>query len=138
MPRPLQPKPSTPKIEAALRRVLGNISEAAKILRVPRTSLTRWVASDPELTAVRDECREVLVDKAETALLAILEDPKHPKHATMVIYVLRSQGRARGWGQKVEVEHVAPARTDVPSDLIDKTPEELREKLRAIEGGRGS
>jgi hypothetical protein len=77
----------------------GNISEAAKILKITSLRLRNFVAKSPYLTSELQEAYDQIVDVAETVVYDALTDDDNPgRKDTMARFVLGSQGKRRGWG----------------------------------------
>lgn len=83
----------------ALWQTRGNITEAAKTLKVPSGRLRRFVNNSQYLLAEIEEAKEVLVDISESNVYDALTDQQDPgRKDSMTRFVLASQGRKRGWG----------------------------------------
>lgn len=105
VPLPTQPwdeRPSELPIDiqearTAIWRTSGNITEAARILKVSGSRLRTFVKASAYLTREVEESRERLVDMAESVVEEALRDPERAD--PMARFVLSSQGKTRGWGQ---------------------------------------
>jgi hypothetical protein len=97
--RPVELALDIEECRTAIWMVRGNITEAAKILKVTPLRLRKFVTKSPYLSAEMQEAKDQLVDIAENVVYDALtdEDDKGRKD-TMARYVLTSQGKARGWG----------------------------------------
>ena len=82
--------------------VRGNITEAAKLLKITALRLRQFVNKSPYLLSEMQEAKDQLVDIAENVVYEALtdEDDKGRKD-TMARFVLGSQGKQRGWGHAV-------------------------------------
>jgi hypothetical protein len=77
----------------------GNITDAAKILKVTSIRLRNFVKKSPYLTAEMQESADRLVDIAEKNVLDALSDELDPsRRDTMSRFVLTNIGKHRGWG----------------------------------------
>jgi hypothetical protein len=77
----------------------GNITEAAKILKITPLRLRTFVGKSPYLSAEMQESLDQVVDIAERVVVDALEDTENPaRQDTMARFVLGSQGKRRGWG----------------------------------------
>jgi hypothetical protein len=77
----------------------GNITEAAKLLKVTSIRLRAFVKKSPYLTAELQEAADRLVDIAESNVLDALTDEQDPsRRDTMSRFVLTNIGKAKGWG----------------------------------------
>ena len=87
-------KPSREVIEEAIMKAYGNILQSAKILRVERQTLYKWIEEEG-LHKALEEGREARIDIAETQLDTRMEKGD----TTAIIFFLKTQGRSRGYGQ---------------------------------------
>lgn len=79
----------------------GNVSDAAKRLKVSPSRLRSMVRNSPRLAKEAEEAREQLVDIAEDAVYSALTDPDDPgRRDTMARFVLTNLGNSRGYGSK--------------------------------------
>lgn len=77
----------------------GNITEAAKLLKISSLRLRNFVRNSPFLSAEVEEALEQLVDIAEDVAYQALTDENDPgRRDSMARAVLASQGKKRGWG----------------------------------------
>jgi len=77
----------------------GNITEAAKLLKITSIRLRAFVKKSPYLTAEMQEAADRLVDIAESNVLDALTDELDPsRRDTMSRFVLTNIGKHRGWG----------------------------------------
>ena len=80
----------------------GNITEAAKILKITSLRLRNFVGKSPYLSSELQEAMEQVVDVAEAVVYDALTDDENPSRKdTMARFVLGSQGKRRGWGSAV-------------------------------------
>ncbi len=83
----------------AIWRTGGNITEAAKLLKVTSLRLRNFVQKSPYLSAEMQEAKDQIVDTAESVVVdALTDEEDKSRRDTMARFVLGSQGRARGWG----------------------------------------
>jgi hypothetical protein len=92
---------SDAEIEAALLAHRGLISPAARVLGVDRKTIADRCKASAALQAARDSARDSLLDEAEDVLArkALVDED-----TTSLIYLLRTVGRSRGYGDRQEVE----------------------------------
>lgn len=88
------------QIEEALRKCRGNMSAAARLLKMTRRGVAKRVHDEPELQEALAEARNILVDDAEQHLYTILDNPRHPRHLDVINRVLDAHGADRGWGNQ--------------------------------------
>lgn len=87
------------QITNALEKKAGNITEAAKALKITRQSLHRRISEDETLKQVVIDAREALVDLAES------ESRKQIKegNTAIIIFTLKTLGKSRGYVERQEV-----------------------------------
>ena len=95
-------RPSDGEIAIALRATKGRYGIAALRLQCSERSLRRWTAENPELEAIVNEERELLIDEAELVIDQILADPRHPRNFDAARFVCERLGRNRGFGMRIE------------------------------------
>jgi len=92
---PLNPE----ECRTALWMSQGNVTEAAKLLKITSIRLRSFVKKSPYLTAEMQEAADRLVDIAESNVYDALTDEQDPsRRDTMSRFVLTNIGRAKGWG----------------------------------------
>ena len=94
--------------EAVLRASYGNVTVAAGKLGVERNTVYAYVQRHPELQIVIDDARRGLVDLAEVAIGQMITE----KQPAAVIFTLKTQGRSRGWIERIETHEVTSAEID--------------------------
>lgn len=77
----------------------GNISEACKAAGIGRSAYYNWATNDPAFVAAVQEVDEALLDWAESMLKKGIQDGDH----TLLIFFLKTKGKARGYIEKVDV-----------------------------------
>jgi hypothetical protein len=83
----------------ALWMASGNVTEAAKILKITSIRLRNFVKKSPYLSAEMQEAADRLVDIAESNVKDALTDELDPsRRDTMSRFVLTNIGKGRGWG----------------------------------------
>lgn len=97
--RPLSVPLNVDECRTAIWRANGNITVAAKLLKVPSLRMRRFVNNSPFLKAEVDEAAEQLVDKAEQVIAEALDDKEDTgRRDAAARLVLQSRGKGRGWG----------------------------------------
>lgn len=77
----------------------GNISEAAKRLKITPSRLRTYVKNSPRLSAEVEEARQQLVDIAEDVAYDALTDEADPgRRDQMARFVMSNLGKDRGYG----------------------------------------
>jgi hypothetical protein len=81
----------------------GNVAATARALKVERATIYGYVERYPDmidLPQIRKDAHETLVDLAEDTARQLIEE----KNVPMTIFTLKTQGRHRGWQEKVTLE----------------------------------
>ena len=83
-----------------LTRVSGNVSKAAKVLKVPTPDLRLLVYAQPELLDAALEAEELVIDAAQAQVFAALRGGPMRRRVRAAGLFLRAtaQGRRRGFG----------------------------------------
>lgn len=89
---------SNAKIAEVIRKNYGNITVSANNLGMNRSTMYLRINKSPELKKVVLEGRESLVDIAESALLKNIVKGD----TASIIFALKTQGKDRGYVEKVE------------------------------------
>lgn len=87
------------QITHALRQKAGNITEAAKALKVTRQALHKRIGEDEALQAVVVDAREAMVDVAESEALKQIKRG----NTAMIIFTLKTLGKNRGYVERQEI-----------------------------------
>ena len=97
--RPLELPLDVEECRTAIWMAAGNITEAAKLLKITSIRLRNFVKKSPYLSAEVQEAADRLVDIAESNVKEALTDELDPsRRDTMSRYVLSNIGKHRGWG----------------------------------------
>lgn len=97
--RPAELPLDTEECRTAIWMASGNISEAAKLLKITSIRLRNFVKKSPYLSAEMQEAADRMVDIAEQNVLNALTDESDPsRRDTMSRFVLSNIGKHRGWG----------------------------------------
>jgi hypothetical protein len=97
--RPVELPLDVEEVRTSIWMAAGNISEAAKLLKVTSIRLRAFVKKSPYLTAEMQEAQDRLVDIAESNVYNALTDAEDPsRRDTMSRFVLTNIGKHRGWG----------------------------------------
>lgn len=113
-------KCTIPQIEEALLKHHGNISAAARALKVERSGLSHRITRHKRLTEAKETARETMVDMAESALWQLVRD----KNLTAAIFALKCQGRDRGWidtPREKEIDTDTPKGGKIEYVMVDGT-----------------
>jgi hypothetical protein len=97
--RPSELPLETEECRTAIWMAAGNITEAAKLIKVSSNRLRVFVKKSAYLTAEVQEAADRLVDIAEANVRDALLDREDPsRRDTMSRFVLSNIGKSRGWG----------------------------------------
>jgi len=97
--RPLELPLDIEECRTAIWMAAGNITEAAKLLKITSIRLRNFVKKSPYLSAEMQEAADRMVDIAESNVLDALTDELDPsRRDTMSRFVLGNIGKHRGWG----------------------------------------
>jgi hypothetical protein len=97
--RPVELPLDIEECRTAIWMASGNITEAAKLLKITSLRLRTFIKKSPYLTAEMQEAADRLVDIAESNVYDALTDELDPsRRDTMSRFVLTNIGKHRGWG----------------------------------------
>lgn len=114
----------------ALRAANGLVSVAAKQLGMARQSLYERINREPELAAILKDARETVLDIAEGRLLQKVNQGD----LGAICFLLKCQGKARGWIEKPESEIHLHQNMQVQARIeAEKAGELAPAKARALE-----
>ena len=90
------------KARRELVRARGDVTAAARRLKVPSADLRQLTRAAPELIDAVIEMEEQRIDAAEAELMADLKGPDQAARLEAATHLLRVSpaARRRGWGQK--------------------------------------
>jgi len=97
--RPIELPLDVEECRTAIWMAAGNVTEAAKLLKITSIRLRSFIKKSPYLSAEMQEAADRLVDIAESNVLNALTDELDPsRRDTMSRFVLTNIGKHRGWG----------------------------------------
>ncbi len=85
----------------ALAKTKGIIATACKSVNVSRRTFYNWKEEDPEFAEAVEEIMENQIDTVESKLIDNIESGD----TTAIIFYLKTKGRKRGYGDKLEVDN---------------------------------
>jgi len=114
----------------ALKNTGGNQSRIAEKLEVSRQAVSLFLQRNPDMKLLHEEENDLLYDMAEDNVAIDVMVHKDTDESKWLL-LNSKKGRARGYGQKTEIEHVG----DVPItiNLITKSNEEIKKAKGVIE-----
>lgn len=86
-------------VTAALMESRGNILRAAELMGKTRQGLHDFIRKNPQLEAVRDQCREIRIDVAESSLDKAAESGE----GWAVGFLLSTIGKKRGYTRQLDI-----------------------------------
>ena len=96
-----KPKLSIRAVEAALKECAGIYTAAAQMLKVDRTTVSRYVKRHERLQKVCDEAVDVTLDLCE---VKIINKIKEDGDMSAIAFYMNNKGGHRGYGPRVRVE----------------------------------
>lgn len=99
----------------ALRATFGNVSAACSATGTARATFYVW-RKNPVFAAAVSEIDESNLDKAESALLGLIESG----NPTAIIFYLKTKGKKRGYAEKTEIDVSAPVK--IITEIIPSPP----------------
>jgi predicted transcriptional regulator len=89
------------QIAVALQKKAGNITEAAKALKVTRQALHKRINDDELLKSTLIDAREALVDMAESEARKQIRKG----NTAIIIFTLKTLGKERGYVEQHDLKH---------------------------------
>lgn len=111
------------QIAHALEKKDGNITEAAKALKVTRQALHLRIKDDDALRDVLTSARESLVDMTESEARKQIKQG----NTAMIIFTLKTLGKSRGYVERIEQEHSGSVDL-VVKGYVNVSPDEWPER----------
>jgi len=93
---------SVEKLVECCRRSNGIMAVVATMLGVDWHTADKYVKNCPEAQEIFLSAREAVCAVAESNLLRIINDPKHPRHFDAIQFLLSTVAKKRGYTTKVE------------------------------------
>lgn len=107
------------RVAEALRQGGGIYTAAASILKCSPNTVKNYVERNANLQQVKAEVEDMTLDLAETKLIMAIRDG----NMNAVTFYLRTKGRARGYGDKLELAGKVKTAT---IDLSTASDEQVR------------
>ena len=89
----------------ALRATFGNVTAACSATGTARATFYLWKSKSPAFSDAVADVEESNLDKAESALLGLIE----AGNVASIIFYLKTKGKKRGYTEKIDLDAVAPA-----------------------------
>ncbi len=113
-----KPKPGCPldydMIQQQIIKYSGNLSRAADSIGSSRGAVRGFIDRHPELQQILKDCRERQIDELEES---VFERAVDSTDTTLQMFVLKTQGRHRGWEQN-EAQNTAKDIATAAFDFI--------------------
>ena len=84
-----------------MQKSLGIVSAACRAVGVDRSTFYHYVHNDPDFAAAVKDVDELALDFVEGKAYKQVEDG----NTAMIIFMLKTKGKRRGYIEKQEVEH---------------------------------
>ena len=110
-------KLDTATIKAALVECHGLAYAAARHLGLAPSTVFRRIQRHPELAELVKDARELRIDEAEGQLQAAIKRGE----AWAICFFLKTQGRSRGYSERLEVAPMA-VRREIVEEIVTVTP----------------
>jgi len=93
-------KPSWRSLRMTILMYYGNLTDVANFYGVSRRTVNNWVNANKtgKIKRTIEEARQKLLDIAETKITSKIIDG----NLTATIFYLKTQGKERGWNEKVD------------------------------------
>lgn len=104
------------------KRSNGIISAVCAMLGVGWHTAERYIKDCPEAAEAFHGAKETVKDVAESALIRVINDPKHPRHLDAVMFALKTLAKDRGFTEKVENEVSGELKQPPPLNIIIEKP----------------
>lgn len=132
----------TDEVIEAIIKAEANLTNAARILETNRRTIYNYIRKYERVEEAYQEAKEIRLD---VTIDAIMKNVRKGNHVTQ-IYVAKTQGRHRGWGQDPEEEkETRPLTITLPADSIAGSFVSVYRAIKRREkneivlaGGRGS
>jgi hypothetical protein len=105
---------SKPVIIQQLREASGIVAVAAQRMNVSRRTLSNWIREDEELQQILQDCRDEILDVAEGQLVVAIKAGSEKS----VHFALRTIGRSRGYGDRVDTTVSSPDGGPVQTEQV--------------------
>ena len=116
-------KPTWRVLKPVIIEKYGNVNDIALHFGVKRRTVHNWASKDPsgKIKIAFNQARQRLLDIAETKLTSkIIEG-----NLTSIIFYLKTQGKARGWVEKVDQQISGELNLTIDEHVITK-PEDIK------------
>lgn len=108
-------KISIDQIEGAIIEASGNIAQVARTFGMSRGAIHYRIDNSPKLQKVLADSRETMLDNAESVLYKKVLEGSTPE----LIFFLKTQGKARGYVERSEIDHRLTDVTKLSDDELD-------------------
>lgn len=109
------------RIIQAIRASDGLLTDAAKASGIGYRTICRYVAEYPTVKEAAQESKETLLDLAESELFKKIKTGDN----TMIIFYLKTQGKARGYIERSEISNAEGENIRVEHHISDEQLEQI-------------
>lgn len=114
------------QLAAAIEKNGGNVTEAARALKITRWALQKRIAKNKELQQTVESARESMVDLAEGKL----KEELGKNNTAIIIFTLKTLGKKRGYVERQEVTGADGAPL-VVKGYVEVTPDDWDDEPNA-------
>lgn len=107
-----------------MQKTFGNVFQSCKATGISRQTHYNWMASDAVYKTAIEDIKEGLIDIAESHLAKQMNDG----NTTALIFFLKTQGKARGYGDAQEIKISG----DVAAEISVLTPEQVLQAKKIL------
>ena len=118
------PKRTAEEVVQAVRGSGGILSHIANKLGVSRPTLWAYVKKWPEVAQAIEDERESVLDLGETELIKAVKR----QESWAICFLLKCQGKKRGWVEKQQMDHSSSDGTMTPPQRIEIVPASFDEQ----------
>jgi hypothetical protein len=111
----------------AIKLCKGNISNAAKMIKMCRRTHYKYCYEDSLYLERSEDITEFVIDHVEDKLMNKI----NTGDTTAMIFWLKCKGKKRGWIEKSEIDHTTKG-DSLNKVLNNMTDEELEQKLKSL------
>ncbi|MGR3309277.1 MAG: transposase family protein [Candidatus Brocadiales bacterium] len=114
------------QIGRALMKNSGMVTQTADSLNCDWSTVWRYLKKYPKLQEVREEAKEILIDKAENKLQELIEKGE----ASAIFFFLKCQAKHRGYVERQEVSNEHKFNSESISSLAQWIEDSLQPKTK--------
>jgi len=116
MPKKNSQKFPNEQIIQAIQETKGMLTLTAKRLGIEYHTMQSYVAKNPDIQEALHETKNALLDAVE---LTLYDKAIKERDITALIFLAKTQGKARGYSEKTETEHSGALEIRITHDADD-------------------